>query len=463
MSYSSEHIAALTVLAAGVVFGACYYEPPPEVVLDFPEEGTFLEGDPLVLSFSVPIDPATLTVSVWPDERDSENEIPEDSEPLLEGCTLATSPCGTTTFSVAEDGMSASVTLDPDDLGQPDVPFLLEVHPGLQGTEPDVGELNRSIFFDFQFKPVDPTAEPVDFQEGAYTIVAIIEEPLPLIMNLIAEFRRGPGNEVIGAAAEGVPIEGAEANTGIPEELYVDPTERGYMIFAGGTLRESASGERFFETTPFNFRIGWGGDRGRRRRHPIHRQGDYGSGDRKRRHRRHALLRRLQPLLERRRTLPVRGRDDRLRGQVVPVRAHARRDARYLRGEHLRRRHQPMRTASRLAAGRVLRRRGSRRGGGDRMKSTGECPKCGCTEILVVDEALIPNYEFSNSVEKLTLTAHYGEYGARGAFGSTKKSRVGVGMHAFVCGKCAYIEFYANDLDVLRQFATNRVGNVRKK
>lgn len=97
------------------------------------------------------------------------------------------------------------------------------------------------------------------------------------------------------------------------------------------------------------------------------------------------------------------------------------------------------------------------------MKQSGECPKCESTEILVIDEAQIPNYEYSNSVNPLTLTAHYGAYGGAGFFGGAKMERACVGIEAYVCGKCAYTELFAKDLELLERFAQEGVGNVRRR
>lgn len=79
---------------------------------------------------------------------------------------------------------------------------------------------------------------------------------------------------------------------------------------------------------------------------------------------------------------------------------------------------------------------------------TAACPKCANRELYVVDEALIPNYEYKNAIEPLTLTAHFGPNPeAAGA-----SMRVPVRIEAYVCTKCAYTELYAKDLEVLARF-----------
>ena len=95
------------------------------------------------------------------------------------------------------------------------------------------------------------------------------------------------------------------------------------------------------------------------------------------------------------------------------------------------------------------------------MKQSGMCPKCGATEIFVVDEARLPNYEYSNSVVPLTLTSHYTTTGETGLLGGPKMGRASVHLAAHVCGRCGAVEWYAKDLDVLRRLASEPDAGVR--
>lgn len=95
------------------------------------------------------------------------------------------------------------------------------------------------------------------------------------------------------------------------------------------------------------------------------------------------------------------------------------------------------------------------------MKNGGPCPRCGAVDRYVIDEAKIPNYEYSNSVEPLTLTAAYTTTGESGLFGD-KQARIPVRVEAWVCAGCAHTELYAKDLDVLARFADERLGGVRR-
>jgi hypothetical protein len=77
-----------------------------------------------------------------------------------------------------------------------------------------------------------------------------------------------------------------------------------------------------------------------------------------------------------------------------------------------------------------------------------------------VQEALIPNYEYSNSAEPLTLTVANLDKQKPGLLSSTE--RVSVKLSARVCGGCGRVELFAKDLSVLERFAAANAGNVRK-
>lgn len=79
----------------------------------------------------------------------------------------------------------------------------------------------------------------------------------------------------------------------------------------------------------------------------------------------------------------------------------------------------------------------------------------------MVEEARIPNYEYANSVEPLTLTAAWAEDGPRGFLGPTK-ARIPVRLEAYVCAACGYSELHAKDLATLERFAREGLGGVRR-
>ena len=98
------------------------------------------------------------------------------------------------------------------------------------------------------------------------------------------------------------------------------------------------------------------------------------------------------------------------------------------------------------------------------MRKSLVCPKCQGQRFFEIEKMLVPNYEYSNSVEPFTLTAAYTDTGreTKGIFGSSAEiARIGAEASAFVCASCGYTEVYARELDVLEDFASKGEGGVR--
>jgi predicted nucleic-acid-binding Zn-ribbon protein len=90
------------------------------------------------------------------------------------------------------------------------------------------------------------------------------------------------------------------------------------------------------------------------------------------------------------------------------------------------------------------------------------CPKCDGREKYEVDRALIPNYEFSNTLEPLTLTGAMMPTKSTGFLSPTAQREV-VTVKAVVCAGCGFTELYARELNLLAEFAQAGKGNVRKR
>lgn len=230
-----------TIATLFALTGACTYEAPPLVELERPSGAVFEHGSALTLTFTQAIDPATFAIRVWAGDRDQENELQTGGGPKLDTCRPKDSPCGKNTVAVAKDGLTATVTLDPEGVGKVDVPLVLEVLPGL--TAQGGRSVTRAIFFDFQFAPPLPTADPTDaggdtvearameFDSGVYVILAQIDKPLPAVMTLLADFRVLPDGRGAMAGAEGDEIGDAPKNTDDPTKLKIDTTKEGYTVF----------------------------------------------------------------------------------------------------------------------------------------------------------------------------------------------------------------------------------------
>lgn len=248
---SSWRIASSSFFSAALLLAGCdSYVEPPDVTLVAPETGTFFSGDPIELSFDRPVTTATLEVWVWPDDRDIENDLVFGAEPLLTKCTAAGSPCGTATFEMHDDRKGATLQFDPEVLGRPDVPLLIEVRPGLESDEG--AATGRSFWFDFQFKPAERCQGEVEFDEGNYLFVASTTEPVPAILNLMGDVALGKNGAFAAIMAEADPPAGSDApnNTSDATELEIDVGGNAFALVTFGCLREAEAGERFFETEP---------------------------------------------------------------------------------------------------------------------------------------------------------------------------------------------------------------------
>jgi hypothetical protein len=242
-----------TILSSCLILlglGACAYNPPPDIELNRPADGAYIQGDTVVLSFSEAIDPASLKVRVWSGERDIENEIPAGSEPLLGQCSAAKSPCDTTTLVVAEDGLSAELNFDPEGLGKADVPMILEIEAGLS-TEGGV-ETGISYFYDFQFRPdLTNTGDTIEFQDGYYLLIAKTDKPVKnVVITIAAHVKVLSDGRMSLAGVRLDPIEGAPEGTEDLSELLVNTDYDGFGIFTTGTVALN-DGERFLESEFF--------------------------------------------------------------------------------------------------------------------------------------------------------------------------------------------------------------------
>jgi hypothetical protein len=227
------------------------YDPPPEVTLLQPAEGSFFSGDPITLQFSKAIDPASLQVRIWSNTFDDENRLITTSPPLLDTCTPQTSPCGNNALTVAPDNLSAQLALDPDTLGKPDIPLVLQVTESLR--DPAGNQRGVDAEFSFVFKPrPDPDAcDPiVAFESGAYALIGSTTEPVPVTLRLISTVTAQPNGEFVIAGAQARLKDGAPDASTDPADMNIDDTSSGFTIFVRGRIC-GRDGVRFIETDPF--------------------------------------------------------------------------------------------------------------------------------------------------------------------------------------------------------------------
>lgn len=247
----------------------CAYDAPPEPTLVQPDGGVFKTGMPVVLRFSEAIDPSTLSFRIWPGPRDIEGEIPSDVIPLLSSCTPVVDSCDSVVLELlskdsqetvviapgevdppaSEEIVEVRLMLDPQGLGKPNVPLLIEVQAGLADRAGN--RTGTPYLFDVQFLPATSSSgEAVPFTDGTYIFVATLKKPVDgLVITLINDVVTGSDGSIAMAGADGDEIEGAPKNTSNPDELLVDGSERGFTIHSQGQLSQFGA-DRFLEMQP---------------------------------------------------------------------------------------------------------------------------------------------------------------------------------------------------------------------
>lgn len=251
-------VAAIVTAAALTALAGCTFDPAPEPALALPAEGVYRSGEPLWLDFSEPVRAECLRVRIWPAALDVEGELPDDLAPVMDTCRATETECdGGAVLTLEDDGTTATIELPPEGLGQPDVPRILEVLPGLCDLAGH--RTGAPYYFDFQFLPPkgEGPGENPDIPlllPATYVLVASIDDPLPAVLTYISDVRVLENGRFALAGAEGDEIGDAPKNTTNPEELFVDDTDSAYTVYAVGDVWREG-GERFLSSEPFDIAI----------------------------------------------------------------------------------------------------------------------------------------------------------------------------------------------------------------
>lgn len=285
-------IAATLALAPVATFVGCdTYDSPPRVfVVDLVDGNLPRTGEPIVIEFSEPIDPATLNLKIALLETDIEgNLFDEDLEDAKneDGTTTELS-----TFYVHEAGKDASggvgelsadrksftITLDEALPVGPALTILVE--PGLADAEANAWEVRQRIPFGYKFACQEGASSSV-FLPGAYFFVVDVEVPLPTQLQLWVYFTVDPDTGVVTGQftnADRIPgnacgCDPTDACRTIPEEGCVTPSEKagtadeyvdfipnlappeGYTFRANGCVADQPDGSVSFGNAPVDVAI----------------------------------------------------------------------------------------------------------------------------------------------------------------------------------------------------------------
>lgn len=247
-------------VASLAMWSGCGYDPPPESDLQLPPTGTYELGEPLAIVFTEPIVVDSLAIRVWPagpEDRTIENELVPGVPPAVDVCRVADGACGPAKLEVADDRLSATLTLVGAPFDKAKVPWQLEVLAGLRD---DAGrESGAPDLFDFQFVPpnVCGADHPIEFDDGVYVLLGIIEDPLPATLIMFSDMKVLENGELRWVGGKATAIDGAPKNTSNPDELAIDTTDKGFAIFPVGCVTDDGT-ERFLTTEPFDLNLAFG-------------------------------------------------------------------------------------------------------------------------------------------------------------------------------------------------------------
>lgn len=251
MNVRTVPAALLAGFAAAFPSSCDTYDPPPEAALLVPEGGKWFPGDPLVLTFSEPVDPETLVLDLWPTDLDLEGELVPVAAAVVEGCTPAATPCGEVSLALADDRRSASLDLGAAFDERQGLPHFVRVHPGLAD---DAGRVRRvETRLSFQVFP-DPAAAAVEapLETGVFAMYVDLSESVAgvyLRMFLDVGVDPATGETWIAGTVAGK-VDGRPNTTQEPADFYAKLNPEGWTVFMSGTLTETAGGKLFLQTDP---------------------------------------------------------------------------------------------------------------------------------------------------------------------------------------------------------------------
>ncbi len=254
---TSQSILVLAFALTPLSLGCDAYNPPPEAALVQPTVGFWTSVTPIEFTFTEPIDPASLVVTIWPSEVDMEGNFRPDVVPLVRDCSLATSPCGVLTLSLDETATRATITQNDAFAEREGKPLVLEVHAGL--ADPSGRQRKVPTRFDFQVNPRCGN-EPIDvgLDTGMMTLTANLQV-LPIWLHMYLDFAidRATGRfAVFGSFAR---LEDRDPqlapNYNHPDGFEPDLGPAGWAVYFTGCMVAQGDGQFFLQSDPFDVNI----------------------------------------------------------------------------------------------------------------------------------------------------------------------------------------------------------------
>lgn len=256
MKLDHRAVAPLALIALGSLGPtACEeYDPPPEARLVQPAIGYWTSATPIEILFSEAIEPSSLVITIWPSDKDLEGNFRPNVKPLIEGCSLATSPCGGVVLTLDEPAKKATLIQNEAFKDREGTPLVLEIHEGLA----DPAGRQRKVGTQFAFQ-VNPRCgnEPIDIEleTGVITLVANLQVlPIWLHMMLDLAIDKDTGKVVVVGTFARVE-QGHPTNYPYPAVHLPELGDTGWAVTFTGCLVAQGGGTYFLQSDPFDVSI----------------------------------------------------------------------------------------------------------------------------------------------------------------------------------------------------------------
>ncbi|HRE89798.1 MAG TPA: hypothetical protein PK095_11740 [Myxococcota bacterium] len=252
----SNRLAAFlsVALTASSLLGCDEYDPPPEAKLVQPTVGFWTSETPIEVRFTEAIDPSSLVITIWPSEVDIEGNFRPDVRPVIEACSLATSPCNGLILELNESATMATLTQNEVFAEREGTPMTMEIHAGLKDTKGRTRKV--PTFYDFQINPQCGN-QPVDIEleTGVISLAADLQV-LPIWLQMFLDFAvdKDTGRfTVAGTFARVNPGEATNEND--PALMFADISDVGWAVTFTGCLVKQPDGSYFLQSDPFDVSI----------------------------------------------------------------------------------------------------------------------------------------------------------------------------------------------------------------
>ncbi len=233
------------------------YDAPPEVKLIQPAVGFWTSATPLELQFSEAIDPASLVITIWPSEFDIEGNFFPGLTPILQGCSLATSPCNGLLVELNETATKATLTQNEAFADREGTPMTMEIHAGLK--DPKGHSRDVPTLYDFQINPRCGN-EPVDIEleTGVLSLAADVKVTsrfsawLQMFLDFAVDKEAG---RFLAIATFARVNDGEANNEKDPARMRAEISSEGWAVVFSGCLLKQKNGTHFLQSDPFDLRI----------------------------------------------------------------------------------------------------------------------------------------------------------------------------------------------------------------